>query len=485
MPPGIRGLLVGIPHTGCWQSHPNVGQTTDELPMTTASELHATFTQQLEASRSHPYASLEQRREWLATLQRVLYTRGAALGVSISSDFGHRSLFETDLLELFPSLEAIRHARRHLRAWMRPQRRTPSVWFLPASAEIRYQPLGVVGIIVPWNYPLYLVIGPLVSALAAGNRVIVKVSEHSVEFGELFARLVDQHFAPDVLRIAVGGIELAREFGRLPFDHLLFTGSTAVGREVMKAAAQNLTPVTLELGGKSPAIVCPDFDLATAAKRIVFGKLVNAGQTCIAPDYVLAPEECVSDLIAYMRAAAQSLYATGVASTDYTSIASDTHFSRLQSMLDDAVRQGAVAEPLLSAGKTDLPRRFSPVALRGVTDSMRVMQEEIFGPILPIVSYRSIEDAIEYVNRRDRPLAMYLFDRDRKHRDYILRRTASGGVTINDTLLHIAQDELPFGGVGASGMGRYHGVEGFKTFSQQRSVFTRGRVNATPLLYPP
>ncbi|HEU4653622.1 MAG TPA: coniferyl aldehyde dehydrogenase, partial [Steroidobacteraceae bacterium] len=453
--------------------------------MTTASELQAIFTRQLAASRAHACPSLAQRREWLGTLQALLYTHGAALGASISSDFGHRSLFETDLLELFPSLEAIRHARRNLKAWMRPKRCRPSIWFAPASAEIRYQPLGVVGIIVPWNYPMYLAVGPLVGALAAGNRVMVKVSEHSVKFGQLFAQLIEQHFPEDVLRVAVGDIELAREFGKLPFDHLLFTGSTAVGREVMKAAAQSLTPVTLELGGKSPAIVCPDFDLATAAKRIVFGKLVNAGQTCIAPDYVLAPEEHVSDLISQMRTAAQSLYATGVASTDYTSIASDTHFSRLQSMLDDAVRQGAVAEPLLSAGKTDLPRRFTAVALRSVTDSMRVMQEEVFGPILPIVSYRTIEEAIEYVNRGDRPLAMYLFDRDRRRRDYLLRRTASGGVTINDTLLHIAQDELPFGGVGASGMGRYHGVEGFKTFSQQRSVFTRGRVNATPLLYPP
>ncbi len=452
--------------------------------MTTASELQAIFTRQLEASRSHAFPSLAQRREWLATLQALLYTHGAALGASISSDFGHRSLFETDLLELFPSLEAIRHARRNLKAWMRPRRCRPSVWFQPARAEIRYQPLGVVGIIVPWNYPLYLAIGPLVGALAAGNRVIIKISENSVQFGRLFAQLVEQHFPSDVLRVAVGDLELAREFGQLPFDHLLFTGSTAVGREVMKAAAQSLTPVTLELGGKSPAIVCPDFDLTTAAKRIVFGKLVNAGQTCIAPDYVLAPEARIADLIAHMRAAAQLLYA-GVASTDYASVASDAHVVRLQSMLDDAVRQGAVAEPLLADAETKLPRRVALVALRGVTDSMRIMQQEIFGPILPIVSYRTIEEAIEYVNRGDRPLAMYLFDRDRKRRDYILRRTASGGVTINDTLLHIAQDELPFGGVGASGMGRYHGVEGFKTFSQQRSVFTRGRLSATPLLYPP
>lgn len=447
-------------------------------------EFETVFREQRAAFAKQPSPAAAERRAWLKTLERMLLDHNPAICAAIDADFGHRPHAETRILELFPSLEAIRQARRHVARWMAPERRRVSLWFRPASAEVRYQPIGVAGIIVPWNYPLYLAVGPLVCALAAGNRVMIKLSECTPRFAALFAQLVAHAFPRDLVHVVLGDVETARAFANLPFDHLLFTGSTRVGREVMAAAARHLTPVTLELGGKSPAIIAPDFDLSIAARRIVFGKLINAGQTCIAPDYVLAPADSIEPLLVELREAAHQLY-QDTASPDYTSIVNEQHFARLTALLDDARDQGARIEPLLPPATTPFPRRLAPAAVLDVTDRMRIMCEEIFGPILPLVSYRTLDEAIRYVNGRDRPLALYIFDDDRARRDDVLVRTASGGVTINDTILHVAQDDLPFGGVGPSGMGRYHGAEGFRAFSQVRSVLRSRRLNPAALMYPP
>ncbi len=446
-------------------------------------ELEALFRAQRLAFSAEPLPSAAARRERLGVLADMVRTNAAEIASAIAADFGCRPVDETRTLELFPALEAIRHARAGVARWMRPERRRVSVWFQPGRASVRYQPLGVVGIIVPWNYPLLLAVGPLVAALAAGNRAMLKMSEFTPEFGALFERLIAATFPPDLVCVVNGDVQIASAFGHLPFDHLLFTGSTPIGRVVMAAAAQHLTPVTLELGGKSPAIIAPDFDIDTAARRIVFGKLANSGQTCIAPDYVLLPRGAEASFIAAARTHAERMYGDA-ASPDYASVAHERHFVRLQALLADARSKGATVEPLLRTGEAG-GRTMTPVAVLGATASMRIMQEEIFGPILPILPYDTLDDAIARVNSQDRPLALYIFDDDTHRSELLLDRTASGGVTINDCLLHIAQDDLPFGGVGSSGMGRYHGRDGFLTFSQQRGVFRQRRINTFPLLQPP
>ncbi|HEY3381134.1 MAG TPA: coniferyl aldehyde dehydrogenase [Vicinamibacterales bacterium] len=448
-----------------------------------AAGLDAAFRAQREACSREPMPDARTRREWLQRLADLLRRNERAICDAIDSDFGRRPAPETRILELFPSLSSVRYARAHVRRWMRPERRHVSIWFQPGRAELRYQPLGVVGIIVPWNYPLFLAVGPLAASLAAGNRSMIKMSEYGPALGALLAGLMADVFPADLVTVVLGNVQVARDFAALPFDHLLFTGSTAVGRDVMAAAAKNLTPVTLELGGKSPAIVAPGYNLATAAQRIVFGKLVNAGQTCIAPDYVLLPKGEEDAFLAAVRSCAKQFYGTA-ASPDYASIAHDRQHTRLLAVLADAEAKGARIEPILEPGAPG-PRRLPPVALFNCTGDMRVMQEEIFGPLLPIVPYDSLEHAVQYVTGRDRPLSLYVFDGDRGRVDRLLDATHSGGVTVNDCLLHIGQDDLPFGGVGPSGMGRYHGPEGFRTFSHARSVFRQSRVNGLPALYPP
>jgi coniferyl-aldehyde dehydrogenase len=359
-----------------------------------------------------------------------------------------------------------------------------SIWNRPGYARLHRQPLGVVGIVVPWNYPLYLAAGPLVSALGAGNRAMIKLSEFTPRFGELFARLIGATFPEDEVAVLNGGVAVAEAFVRLPFDHLLFTGSTRVGREVMRAASDSLTPVTLELGGKSPVIVCDDFPIELAARRILYGKCANAGQTCVAPDYALVPAARVDAFIAAARRSVEEFFPS-LASPDYTSVASERHYARLADYLDDATAKGAAAHPLHGAPADPARRKLVPTALTGVSPAMRVMQDEIFGPILPIVPYASLDEAIAFVNGRPRPLALYAFSYSRIDVQRILRETISGGVTVNDTMLHVAQDALPFGGVGPSGMGVYHGRAGFDTFSNLRGVYYQRRFNGLALLRPP
>ena len=459
---------------------------TDHLPIADVSALEAAFARAELASRSDLLPAAATRRRRLDGLYALLHDNGEALGEAVAADFGHRSRHETRLLELFPSLESIRHARRHCATWMRPQRRATSLWFLPGSSQVRPQPVGCVGVVVPWNYPLFLTAAPLAAAFAAGNRALVKLSEFTPATAALLAGLVPRYFAADELAIVEGDAGVARAFVRLPFDHLVFTGSTAVGREVMKAAAENLTPVTLELGGKSPAIVAPGYPLAKAAERILVGKCLNAGQTCIAPDYVLLPAGQEQAFIAAARKIVADCYPDMARTPDYTAIVNDRHYARLTGYLDDARRQGAEILELCPGQPADpASRRLPPVLVLKATDAMRVMRDEIFGPLLPVVTYRTVDEAITYVNERDRPLALYLFDNDSRRIEQVLDRTIAGGVTVNDTILHIAQEGLPFGGIGPSGMGHYHGYEGFLTFSKLKPVFRQSQLNAMGLFKPP
>jgi aldehyde dehydrogenase (NAD+)/coniferyl-aldehyde dehydrogenase len=404
---------------------------------------------------------------------------------AIAADFGMRASQETLLLEQFTSLEGIAHARRHLRRWMKTERRHVAWWSLPGRARLMRQPLGVIGIIVPWNYPLYLAVSPLTCALAAGNRAMLKMSEHTPRFGALFESLIARSFSADEVIAVNGDTGVAKAFAALPFDHLLFTGSTQVGREVMKAASANLTPVTLELGGKSPAIVADGFDLAETARRLMYGKLMNAGQTCVAPDYALVPAAMVARFIDACRAATTAFYPTLATNPQYTSIINERQFRRLAACIEDARAQGAVVHALHGESTDAERRRLSPVALTGVNDQMRVMQEEIFGPVLPVVGYDSIDQAIAYVNARPRPLALYYFGAADARLDAVLSRTISGGVTVNNTAFHVVQEDLPFGGVGPSGMGHYHGRAGFDTFSKLMPVFLDGRLSGSGFLMPP
>jgi len=426
-----------------------------------------------------------ERADRLERLRTLMLANRAAIAAAISADFHNRAVQETELAELFPSVEGIDHALRHGRRWMRVKRRSTGLWFKPASSRLMPQPLGVVGIVVPWNYPLYLAVGPMTAALAAGNRVMVKQSEFTPRFAELFAALVRKAFAADEIVVVNGDAEAARAFSALPFDHLLFTGSTAVGHQVMRAASENLTPVTLELGGKSPAIIGPGANFEKAVERILVGKTLNAGQTCIAPDYVLLPEGQQQRFADTARRLFSAMYPGVAGNADYTSIVSPRHFARLQELEAAARQQGAVALPLADAPPDAATRCYPPVLLTGVNDGMRVMQEEIFGPLLPVLGYAGIGEAIAYVNARPRPLALYLFEKDGATIERVMHDTVAGGVSINETLMHVAQDDLPFGGVGASGMGSYHGEHGFQTFSKMKPIFRQSAFNGVGLFRPP
>ena len=440
--------------------------------------MHATSRRSLSSDRR----SREARLDALASL---VHDNAERFVAAIDADFGHRSAHETRLLELFPSLEAIRHARAHVGAWMKPRRSAASLWFRPGRARIIMQPLGVVGIIVPWNYPLLLTISPLAAALSAGNRVLVKMSEFTPHTGELLAELVARYFVEGDVSVVLGDAAVGADFARLPFDHLLFTGSTRVGHQIMRMAADNLTPVTLELGGKSPVILGPGYPLEKAAERIMVGKLMNSGQTCIAPDYVLVPEGREQAFVAAARAVVAKCYPDLATTPDYTAIINDRHYRRLLGYLADAEARGASIEPLSAAAADSARRRLPPLALLNVDDGMQVMQDEIFGPLLPVLPYSDLDAAIAWVNQHPRPLALYCFENDAARRDRVLNETISGGVTVNDTILHIAQENLPFGGIGPSGMGHYHGMEGFKTFSKQKGVFLQSSLNAMSLFNAP
>ena len=448
--------------------------------------LHDAFALARKAYERDRMPTASVRRESLLKLDNLLTENMAAIESAISADFGNRSVHETRLLEIFPALGTVRDTRKHVKSWMKSRRSWASMWFLPARNEIRPQPLGVVGIIVPWNYPIMLAVAPLAGALAAGNRVLIKMSELTPKTSALFATLIAKYFSADQVCVVNGGVEVARDFAGLPFDHLLFTGSTAVGKQVMRAAAENLTPVTLELGGKSPAIIGPECKIDEAADKIMFGKLLNAGQTCIAPDYVLLPRAQEQAFALAAQRAVAVLYPSLARNPDYTAIINARHFDRLQGYLADAAARGASVLPISPANESlEGSGKMPPTLIANVTHDMRVMQDEIFGPILPLVPYDNLDEAIRYVNARPRPLALYYFGNFDDHIQRVLNETVAGGVTINDTLLHISQESLPFGGVGPSGMGAYHGKHGFDTFSKLKPIFHQSPVNGLALFKPP
>jgi len=438
------------------------------------------------ASRSEPPLTLGQRTSLLDRLATWVLDHRDEIATTISQDFGGRSRYETLLAEVWVVVTGIRHAQKHLRSWMKPERRR-TYWVLqPARARVIRQPLGVVGIIAPWNYPFQLAIAPLTAALAAGNRALIKPSELTPATAALIGRLVDEVFTPDQVAVVQGDAEVGIAFSQLPFDHLFFTGSTQVGRSVMRAAAENLTPVTLELGGKSPVWIHPSFDLARAASRVASGKWFNAGQTCIAPDYVLMPQARVQPFVQELRAAVAASFPTLHDNQDYTSIVSDRHYDRLRAMLVQAEQGGAELVWLHPEGApAEGSRKLPPVAVLGAAPDSSLLQEEIFGPVLPIVPVESAADAASYINERPRPLAMYVFDDDGGRVDDLLHRTVAGGCVVNDTLLHYANEDLPFGGVGDSGMGAYHGEEGFLTFSHRKAVFYQPKLNGAAVVSPP
>ena len=428
-----------------------------------------------------------RRSAALKALEAAVLDRQDDLVRSTNDDFGGRARHETLALELAPLVEGIRHTRKHLARWMRPRKVGVDINFFPARARMLYQPLGVVGILGAWNYQTFLSLSPLVAAIAAGNHALVKPSELAPRTAEVLQQLIADIFPPEYVAVVTGDAQLAAHFSALPFDHLLFTGSTRVGKLVMRAASENLTPVTLELGGKCPAVVHRDFPLRAAAERIMTGKLYNAGQTCLAPDYVLVHESQRADFVKIAAAVAQKLYPAIVGNPDYTHIINDNHFERLNDLVRDAVAQGAASVSLHESDDAPTPgsRLFAPLLLLNVNDNMLVMREEIFGPILPVLTYRELGEAIAYVNAHPRPLALYYFDRNARRVELVLKQTISGGATVNDVIYHVAQNTLPFGGIGPSGMGHYHGFAGFETFSKKKGIFLQSRFTAVKFLRPP
>lgn len=449
--------------------------------------LRAIFNAQRAAFRRADAPTLHERRANLKRLGVAIRENAGALASAISADFGIRSRHETEIGEVLPVLTAIRHARRRVRDWMRPKPVPVPPELLPGRARILYQPVGVVGIISPWNYPFQLAVAPLIAALSAGNRVMLKPSELTPRTADFLAEFLAAIFPADQVATVLGGPETGRAFAALPFDHLFYTGSTAVGRLVMKAAAENLTPVTLELGGKSPCILAEDAALPGAVESIVYGKLLNSGQTCIAPDYVLLPERKLEEFIKLATGTIAKFYPALATNPDYSSIIDERHYQRLEQYIAEAKASGArVVE--INPGHETLSaetRKLPPTLVIDPKDDLAIMREEIFGPFLPIKTYRGLDEAIDYVNSRPRPLALYYFGANRGRRDEVLRRTLSGGASVNTTLFHFAVEDLPFGGVGASGIGAYHGEFGFQTFSHRKAVFLQSRVNGARLLYPP
>ena len=464
-------------------------------------DLNSRFSSLQQCYQADPYPSARQRQKLLDQLTLLLKENQAAITQAISDDFGYRAPYETDFAEIYPSLKSISHAKKSLSSWMAPERKAVSIWFRPAKASVMYQPLGVVGVIVPWNYPLFLALGPLIGALAAGNRVMVKMSEFTPNFSQLFAELCQKYLPAGWVDVVTGGIEIGEAFSKLPFDHLLFTGSGTIGKKVMQAASQNLTPVTLELGGKSPVVFDKDFPIKVATEKLLFGKLLNSGQTCLAPDYLLIHKSKIDDFVQQAKAIAPTLYPEWQ-TQGFTGLASQKQIDRYKEILVDAKEKGATLVPLWELSNEHNSNRHSsnqslpiescfhknkavPLLVFNTTAEMRIRQEEIFGPMLPVIPYEEHSEARQWINSQPRPLALYLFSYNRAvQKDYMLK-TISGGVTLNDTILHVSQEELPFGGVGASGMGHYHGEEGFKTFSKAKSIYHQSRFAGTKLMYPP
>ncbi|MEJ5156470.1 coniferyl aldehyde dehydrogenase [Gluconobacter wancherniae] len=450
----------------------------------TPADLHRILDRQRAAFLRAGPPDLKQRRADLRRLKAEILKRRTEIVRALKTDFGQRSERESAIVELIPLVQSIKYMIAHLGHWMKPERRHVSAYFQCGRAWVVRQPVGVVGIIAPWNYPVSLALVPLATAIAAGNRAMLKPSEFTPATSAVIGEIVRASFPPEQVSVVTGDGEVGAAFSALPFDHILFTGSTAVGKKVAEAAARNLTPATLELGGKSPVVIEPGFSMQRVSDRMAFGKLTNAGQTCIAPDYVLLHENDKDTFATSYQEAGQKQHPGGyAASPDYTAILNAHHYARLTGLIDNAAAQGA--QVIRLGSNSDESHVLAPVLLLDVTPQMAVMQEEIFGPVLPVLTYRTLDEAIAFINARPRPLALYYFGDNRVDRDRLLKRTVSGNVTVNGTLLHYVQDDLPFGGVGNSGIGGYHGKEGFIALTHARGVYRQGRFNAATLLQPP
>ncbi|BEU99349.1 coniferyl aldehyde dehydrogenase [Novosphingobium olei] len=450
-------------------------------------ELHALLERQRRAHLLEGAPDLKTRIDRLDRCIALIKENAGPLENAMSADFGNRSRHASALTDIMTPVLSLQHARKHLRKWMHPERRRVDPWLLGllgAKAEIHFQPKGVVGVVAPWNFPVGLVFSPLASIFASGNRAIVKPSEHTPRTSELLQELVTHRFATEELTVVIGGADIGAAFTSLPFDHLIFTGAGAIASHVLRAAADNLVPVTLELGGKSPVVIGRDADLEVSAARIMAGKLLNAGQICLAPDHVYVPEEMRDTFVMQARSATATMLPTLRDNPDYTAIIADRHLERLQGYLADARAKGATLVEINPAGE-DLTqqehRKLAPTLILDATPDMQVMQEEIFGPILPVVTYRSIDETVAHITATDRPLALYYFGNDRTELDRLQRETTSGGMCVNDVIMHCAQENLPFGGIGPSGMGAYHGRDGFLEFSHRKAVYHQIRRDLSPL----
>jgi coniferyl-aldehyde dehydrogenase len=456
------------------------------LPLAATVRVTELFAAQQAAFRVSPYLSAGERRAQLTALRTQIIRYQDVLAAAMSQDFGFRSPAESKMLDLLSAMLEANHAIRHVKRWMKHSQRATELLFFSNSLKVTYQPKGVVGVIVPWNFPIYLAVGPLIAALAAGNRVMIKMPDITPATNAVLKRLLGEIFQED--QVAVVGEELADPgvFTALPFNHIVFTGSPGVGKIVMRTAADNLTPVTLELGGKSPAVVTRNYPLADAARRIAHGKSTNCGQICVAPDYALVPREHMDAFVAEVRTSFTKLHGTTVSgSQHYTCVVNDRHFGRINSLLADARAKGATVIPCAAFDAASGGRQMPLHIVTGCTPDMRVMKEELFGPILPVIAYDTLDEAIGFINNGDRPLALYCFSHDAPERESLLRRTHSGGVTINDWGWHAINHDAPFGGVGNSGMGSYHGEEGFRELSHAKTVFKRHRFFPIDLFYPP
>jgi len=452
----------------------------------------ATLQRQRDAFTAARPEPLSVRKDRLKRVIAMMKETGEDFARAISRDFGHRSHEQSLMTDIMPSVTAAKYCLKHMDAWAKTEKRKPNfpLGLFGARAELRYEPKGVVGVVSPWNFPVGLTIGPVAQAFAAGNRVMIKPSEFTEDTSALMKDVFARYFAEDEMAVFTGGPDVGQAFCSLPFDHLLFTGATSVGKHILRAAADNLVPVTLELGGKSPTILGRSANIERAGERIAMGKMLNAGQICLAPDYMIVPQELEDRAIGAVSNAVSAMYPTLLNNDDYTSVVNARHRDRIQGLIDDAKAKGAEAIEV-NPGNEDFSasngHKMPLTILRNVDDDMKVMQDEIFGPVLPIKTYKGIDEAIDYVNAHDRPLGLYYFGEDAGERERVLTRTISGGVTVNDVIMHVSMDDLPFGGVGPSGMGSYHGPEGFKTFSHARSVYTQPKFDLAKLagLKPP
>lgn len=452
-------------------------------------QLDKFFTEQKNADLQDPFPSAIKRIADIKRLKKSIISHEHDIICAMKEDFGNRSEYDTKFGDILTTVLSANYTIKHIKRWMKSSKRHVNILFQPAKAKVHYQPLGVIGIITPWNYPMFLALGPLISALSAGNRAIIKMSEFTPATNKVMKKLLSGIFSSKQVALINGGVSVSSHFSSLAFDHIIFTGSTTTGKKVMSAAAHNLTPVTLELGGKSPVIIDEKISIDTAVERFILAKTLNSGQTCVAPDYILCPKEKMNELICCLKNRFNEMYPNINSNDDYSSIINNAQFNRLLSLLDDAKDKGANVHSLQEElGQNSYPAQQRKIPLTIVTNTnknMTIMQEEIFGPLLPIIGYNSMEQAIAYINERPKPLALYLMSFNIELQQHVIKNTKAGGVCINEAALHVAQDDLPFGGIGDSGMGHYHGHEGFLTLSKAKPVFSRGKFSLGSMIFPP